>query len=258
MCSYSEDGRLDRRSVLRVGGWAAGAAAWGSANRVAADTDAPSKKVGGSFPAYDAAKHEYVLPPLTYGYDDLEPSIDAKTMKLHHDVHHAGYVKGLNAAMEKLEAARKGNDFALIKHWSREAAFHGSGHFLHCIFWRTMAPAGKGGGGDPGGELSDAMKTAFGSLDDFRRHFSAAANAVEGSGWAILAFEPLASSPVVLQAERHQNLAQWGVTPLLVLDVWEHAYYLKYQYRRADYVKAWWDVVNWNEVETRWRHVAGA
>jgi Fe-Mn family superoxide dismutase len=171
-------------------------------------------------------------------------------MKLHHDKHHQTYVDGLNAAVGKLADARKSGDFALVKHLSREAAFHGSGHFLHCIFWKNMAAASKAGG-EPGKKLAGALVKSFGSVESFRKQFSAAAVAVEGSGWAILCYEPVSAGLAVLQAEKHQDLTQWGVVPLLVLDVWEHAYYLKYQNKRADYVKAFWDVVNWSDVEKR-------
>jgi Fe-Mn family superoxide dismutase len=205
----------------------------------------------GQLPGFDHAKGEYVLPPLDYDVAALEPSIDAQTMTLHHDKHHLAYVTGLNTALARLAEARKSGDFALVKHWSREAAFHGSGHFLHCIFWTNLAPAGKGGGGEPSRELASALAKSFGSVDAFRKQFSAAANAVEASGWALLCHEPISGRLEVLQAEKHQNLSQWGVIPLLVLDVWEHAYYLKYQNRRPDYVKAFWDVVHWADVARR-------
>jgi len=192
---------------------------------------------------------EYVLPPLPYPYDALEPHIDQQTMRLHHDVHHASYVAGLNKALSELANARKSGELGLVKHWEREAAFHGSGHFLHTIFWENMAPKA---GGEPSGGLAEAIQSDFGSFDAFKRHFSAAAVAVEGSGWGILAYEPFSGQLRVLQAEKHQNLSQWGVVPILVLDVWEHAYYLKYQNRRAEYVAAWWNVVNWEDVARRY------
>lgn len=196
---------------------------------------------------------KYELPPLPYAYDALEPHIDEQTMRLHHDKHHLAYVNGLNNALEKLEQARAAGDLGLVKHWSREAAFHGSGHLLHSIFWPNMAPAGNGGGGEPSGELAAQIVRDFGSFAAFKAHFSAAANQVEGSGWALLVWEPLGRQLEVLQAEKHQNLTQWGVRPLLVLDVWEHAYYLKYQNNRAAYVEAWWNVVNWSDVAERFK-----
>ena len=192
----------------------------------------------------------HTLPELPYAYDALEPHIDEQTMKLHHDIHHNGYVTGLNNAEEKLAAARESGDFGLTKHWEREAAFHGAGHLLHTIFWTNMGPDG---GGEPGGELSDAMNADFGDFDKFKSHFSAAANQVEGSGWAILAYRPFDGKLVILQAEKHQNLTQWGVIPLLVIDVWEHAYYLKYQNKRPDYTAAFFNVINWSDVEDRFK-----
>ena len=192
------------------------------------------------------------LPALPYPYDALEPYIDEQTMRLHHDVHHKGYVKGLNRAEEMLAKAREAGDFALIKHWEREAAFHGSGHFLHTIFWPNMAPAGRGGGGEPTGELAAAIRADFGSFEAFKKQFAAATTAVEGSGWGILAYRPVDSRLVILTAEKHQNLTQWGVIPLLVLDVWEHAYYLNYQNRRGEYVNNFFNIVNWSDVTARY------
>ncbi len=202
-----------------------------------------------------AKKHE--LPPLPYAYDALEPHIDEQTMRLHHDKHHLGYVNGLNKAEEKLAEARAAGDFAMVKHWSREAAFHGSGHFLHAIFWPNMAPAGNGGGGAPSGALAEQINKDFGSFEVFKAHFTAAAGAVEGSGWALLVWQPVGEKLEVLQSEKHHNLTQWGVVPLLVLDVWEHAYYLKYQNNRGAYVDAWWNVVNWSDVAERFKAARG-
>ncbi|HEX6972006.1 MAG TPA: superoxide dismutase [Limnochordia bacterium] len=194
------------------------------------------------------------LPPLPYAYNALEPHIDEQTMRLHHDIHHKGYVDGLNNAEAKLAEAREKGDFALVKHWEREAAFHGSGHFLHTIFWENMGP---NAGGTPSGAIAQQIQKDFGSFDAFKKHFSAAAAAVEGSGWGILAWQPQAQKLEVLTAEKHQNLTQWGVVPLLVLDVWEHAYYLKYQNKRPAYIEAWWNVVNWADVNRRFEAARG-
>lgn len=190
----------------------------------------------------------HVLPPLDYPYEALEPHIDAQTMKLHHDIHHLAYVNGLNNAEAKLAQARETNDFALVKHWERELAFHGAGHFLHCIFWKNMSP---NGGGKPSGALLANIEKDFGSYDAFVAQFKAAATAVEGSGWALLVKNWPAQKLEILTAEKHQNLTQWVTEPLLALDVWEHAYYLKYQNKRADYVTAFFNVVNWKDVEAR-------
>ena len=192
----------------------------------------------------------HTLPELPYAYDALEPHIDEQTMRLHHDIHHNGYVTGLNNAEDKLAEARDSGEFGLTKHWEREAAFHGAGHLLHTIFWTNMGPDG---GGEPGGELSGAIKGDFGDFDKFKSHFSAAANQVEGSGWGILAYRPFDGKLVILQAEKHQNLTQWGVIPLLVIDVWEHAYYLKYQNKRPDYTAAFYNVINWSNIQDRFK-----
>jgi Fe-Mn family superoxide dismutase len=190
------------------------------------------------------------LPPLPYAYDALEPYIDEQTMRLHHDIHHNGYVAGLNAAEAKLAEARSSGDFSAVKHLSREAAFHGSGHLLHSIFWPNMIAASEAKAA-PDGELGAAIDRDFGSFDAFKGQFVAASNAVEGSGWGILAYRPADDSLVVLTAEKHQNLTQWGVVPLLVLDVWEHAYYLKYQNRRPEYVNGFFNIINWDDVAAR-------
>jgi len=188
------------------------------------------------------------LPDLQYGYDALEPYLNAETLHLHHDKHHAGYVKGLNETEEKLKAAQQAGDFSAIAGICNALAFHYSGHLLHSIYWANMSP---NGGGEPTGDLASQIEKDFGSFATFRAQFLAASNAVQGSGWGILAWQPLGEQLVVLQAEKHQNLAQWGVTPVLVLDVWEHAYYLQYQNRRAEFAEGFFDVVNWEDVTAR-------
>ncbi|CAM3740532.1 superoxide dismutase [Mesobacillus zeae] len=190
------------------------------------------------------------LPSLPYRYDALEPVISEEIMRLHHLKHHQTYVDGLNKAEKEMQKARENGDFGLIKHWEREAAFHGSGHYLHTIFWSNMSPDG---GGEPSGQLSQAIKTAFGSFEKFKKHFSEAAKNVEAVGWAILVWAPRSHRLEILTAEKHQNLTQWDVIPLLVLDVWEHAYYLQYKNERAKYVEQWWKVVNWRDVGKRFK-----
>jgi Fe-Mn family superoxide dismutase len=197
----------------------------------------------------------HTLPPLPYAYDALEPYMDEQTLHLHHDLHHKAYVDGLNNAEAKLAEARAKGDFALIKHWSREAAFHGSGHILHALFWQNLVPASMAKAA-PGGKLAEAIDRDFGSFDAFKAQLTAATVAVEGSGWGILAFRPSDQALVILTAEKHQNLTQWGVIPLLALDVWEHAYYLKYQNRRAEWVKNLFSIVNWDDVQARYENAA--
>lgn len=189
------------------------------------------------------------LPKLPYSYNALEPVISEEIMRLHHTKHHQTYVNGLNKAEEEMKKARETGDFSLIKHWEREAAFHGSGHYLHSIFWYNMHPKG---GGKPKGQLSKSIDDTFGSFENFKKHFSEAAKNVEAVGWAILVWAPRAHRLEILTAEKHQNLTQWDVIPLLVLDVWEHAYYLQYKNERAKYVDNWWNIVNWRDVEQRY------
>jgi Fe-Mn family superoxide dismutase len=202
-------------------------------------------------PSPDAKPVEYTLPMLRYAYDALEPHIDAQTMTLHHGKHHKAYVDGLNAALMGLEKVRGGgspDDLAKVRDLTDAVAFNGSGHTLHSVFWNSMK---KDGGGEPSGSLAKYFGRDFGGFRGFQTQFSATANKVQGSGWAILAWEPLGRRLVVLGAEKHQNLTMFGCVALLVLDVWEHAYYLKYQNRRADYVAAFWNVIDWDNVAER-------
>ncbi|MDP4162509.1 MAG: superoxide dismutase [Bacillota bacterium] len=192
------------------------------------------------------------VPPLPYAYNALEPYISEEIMRLHHDQHHKAYVDGLNKAEINLKKARESNDFSLIKHWSRELAFNGSGHNLHSIFWSNMIP---GGGGRPKGVVLGAIESYFGSFEAFKKQFSEAAKQVEGSGWALLVWSPRSRHLEVLQTEKHMDFSQWDTIPLLVLDVWEHAYYLQYKNKRAAYVDNWWNLVNWSDVESRFEKV---
>ncbi|MGX4587708.1 Fe-Mn family superoxide dismutase [Paenibacillus chitinolyticus] len=188
------------------------------------------------------------LPPLPYAYNALEPHIDEATMREHHDKHHKAYVDDLNKAEQMLAKARDSGDFALVKHWERELAFNGAGHYLHTIFWNIMKP---NGGGKAYGPIAAEINKSFGSYDRFKKQFTEAAKKVEGGGWAILVWSPRSHRLEILQAEKHQNLSQWDVIPLLVLDVWEHAYYLKHKSNRAQYIEDWWKVVNWDHVNER-------
>ncbi|MGG1664149.1 superoxide dismutase [Brevibacillus sp. NRS-1366] len=192
----------------------------------------------------------HTLPPLPYAYNSLEPYIDELTMQIHHDKLHQKYVDDLNKAERKLAEARSTGNFELVRHWERELAFNGAGHYLHTIFWPSMTP---NGGGEPTGELAEAINRYFGSFSAFKKHFSQAAEKVEGPGWAILVWAPRAHHLEILTAEKHQNLSQWDVIPILVLDVWEHAYFLAYQNERDKYVEGWWNIVNWPYVEERFK-----
>jgi Fe-Mn family superoxide dismutase len=192
---------------------------------------------------------KYVLPDLPYKYNALEPAISEEIMRLHHDKHHAAYVNGANGALEKLEKGRAvGLKDVDVKAIVRDLAFNASGHVLHSLFWTNMSPKA---GGKPGGNLGDQINKDFGSFDSFKLQLSNAAKTVEGSGWGILAYDPLSEQLLTLQTEKHQNLTVQGSIPLLVLDVWEHAYYLQYKNDRGAFVDKLWDVVSWSDVEAR-------
>lgn len=188
------------------------------------------------------------LPPLPYPEDALEPIIDKQTVQIHHGKHFAAYVSGLNANLEALEKARASGNFDSIKAISRDIAFNGSGVVLHWIYFSTIGP---NAGGEPSGPLAEAIKRDFGSYEIFWKQFAAASKTVEASGWGVLAWEPFSKRLIILQAEKHQDLTSWGSMPLLVCDVWEHAYYLKYQNRRAEYVEAFAKIIDWKKVEER-------
>ena len=190
----------------------------------------------------------YTLPELPYDYAALEPHISAKIMQLHHDKHHATYVAGANAAVEKLEEARANGNFAIINQLEKDLAFNLGGHTNHSLFWRIMAPANTAPD-RPSGELAAALDEYFGSFEAFQAHFAAAATGIQGSGWAVLAWDTIAGRPNIFQLFDQQSNVPVGQIPLLMLDMWEHAFYLDYLNVKADYVKAWWNVVNWAEVE---------
>ena len=192
---------------------------------------------------------EHKLPPLPYSYDALEPVISEYALRIHHDILHQNYVNGLNEAEDHLVEARRANDFDKIKYWERELAFNGSGHILHSIYWTNMAPIGYGG--EPGPVTLEHVRKYFGSLDAMKEQFKKATEKVEASGWGIMTWQPTWGRLEILQAEKHQNLTQWSGIPILICDVWEHAYYLDYQSERAEYIDRWWQLINWNDIENR-------
>jgi superoxide dismutase, Fe-Mn family len=198
-------------------------------------------------------KHE--LPPLPYDYNALEPHIDEDTLRVHHDKHHAKYVAGFNKAEEMLREAREKEDFTVLRHWEREVAFHGAGDFLHTLYWENMTP--EGAQEPPGGELGKRIDRDFGSFEKFRAHFKAAGEAIEASGWALLTYNQKTDNLQILTAENHQYLTQWLSVPILVCDVWEHAYYLKYQNKRTEYLDAFMKIINWNAVNNRFQTLSG-
>ena len=194
----------------------------------------------------------YVLPELSYDYSALEPHLSAEILELHHGKHHKAYVDGANATFEKLVEARSSGDFGTINQLEKNMAFHLSGHVLHSLFWTNMAPDG---GGEPDGELAAAVKEYFGSYAALRAQMTEAAMNVQGSGWAALSWEPMAGRLIVEQVYDHQGNVGQGGPPLLVLDMWEHAYYLQYKNVKKDWVDAYWNLVNWPDVAERFGRV---
>lgn len=199
---------------------------------------------------------KYELPKLPYAYDALEPHIDAKTMEIHHSKHHQTYTDGLNKALETLSSEIQSMELSKlltsldkVPEATRGAVnFHGGGYDNHSLFWNSMK---SNGGGKPGGSLDDAINAAFGSFDSFKEKFIKDTIAIQGSGWGWLAYNPQSKKVEFTTMPNQTSPRTKGLIPLLGLDVWEHAYYLKYQNRRADYVGAWWNVVNWDEVDKR-------
>lgn len=187
----------------------------------------------------------YSLPELPYAYDALEPNIDAQTIELHHSKHHAAYVAGLNNAVKGIEEARKTGDFSKMKALKKELAFHWAGHKLHSLYWENMTPSET----KMSPELESNIVETFGNLETFEKEFKATSAIVEGSGWSALV--EIDGALEILSVEKHQDLLLPGANVLLVCDVWEHAYYLKYQNRRPEYIDAFWNVINWEVVSNR-------
>jgi Fe-Mn family superoxide dismutase len=189
----------------------------------------------------------FTLPKLPYDYTALAPYISEQQLKLHHDKHHQAYVNGANAIFEKLDKARSESADLDNKAMLKELSFNVGGHILHTTFWENMAPAGKGGG-KPGGAVADMIDMGFGSFERFKKEFTAAATSTEGSGWAALAVHPCIGRPLIMQIEKHNVNVYPTFNILMVLDVWEHAYYLDYKNERPKFVEAFWNLVNWDKV----------
>ncbi|MHC4983809.1 MAG: superoxide dismutase [Planctomycetota bacterium] len=242
---------LSRRDVIRLAG--AGAILAGAKLGLAAPASGPEAEASREpLGAYKNGK--YVLADLPYSYDALEPLYERRMLEIHHTKHHAGYVRKLNATLQELAAARQEGDYSGIKALSRELAFNGSGHVLHSLFWNSMAPGGK----DMPPSLAKAVRESFGSVEACLAQFAAAAKGAEASGWGILAYEPLSGKLLILQAEKHQNLTIWCAVPLLVCDVWEHAYYLQYASNRGDWVRSFLKLANWKFAADRYAHARRA
>ena len=197
---------------------------------------------------------KYVLPDLAYDYGALEPHISGRIMQLHHDKHHKTYVDGANQASDRLEEARSKGEFAAIAALEQALAFNLSGHVLHSLFWQNMKP---GGGGEPQGELASAIRRDFGGFDRFKQQLTGAAATCTGSGWGALAWDTLSGRLLTIQIHDHQSHTIQGAVPLLVLDAWEHAYYLQYQNEKAKFFEAVWNVWNWDDVAARFEQARG-
>ena len=191
----------------------------------------------------------YTLPDLEYDYSALAPHIAAEIMQLHHSKHHQAYVTGANTALEKLAEARDTGNYAALPKLEKDLAFNLGGHINHSIFWKNMSPDG---GGEPAGALGDALTEAFAGFAQFQKHFSETALTIQGSGWSVLAWDTLAGRLGIYQLYDQQGNLPAAQIPLLQLDMWEHAFYLQYRNVKADYVAAWWNVVNWTDVAARW------
>ncbi|MCW4459496.1 superoxide dismutase [Microbacterium sp. MPKO10] len=191
---------------------------------------------------------EYTLPELGYDYGALAPSISGTIMELHHSKHHQAYVTGANTALEKLAEARDSGDFGNVSKLEKDLAFNLGGHVNHSIFWTNLSP---NGGDRPTGELDAAITDNFGSFDKFQAHFNAAALGIQGSGWAALMWDSIGQKLLIQQFYDQQSNFPAGTVPLLLLDMWEHAFYLDYQNVKGDYVKAFWNIVDWANVQER-------
>jgi Fe-Mn family superoxide dismutase len=191
---------------------------------------------------------DYTLPELPYDYSALEPSISGTIMELHHSKHHQTYVTGANTALAQLAEARDSGELANVNKLEKDLAFNLGGHVNHSIFWTNMSP---NGGDKPTGELAAAIDENFGSFDKFVAHFTATALGVQGSGWSVLAWDSIGQRLIIVQLFDQQGNLPAGIVPVLMLDVWEHAYYLDYKNVRADYVKAFWAITNWENVQQR-------
>jgi superoxide dismutase, Fe-Mn family len=195
----------------------------------------------------------YSLPDLPYDYAALEPHISGEIIELHHDKHHAAYVKGANDTLDKLADARDKGEFGAIVGLEKTLAFHTSGHILHTLYWQNLS----GDGGDkPDGALAAAIDADFGSFDGFKAQLTQATATTQGSGWGVLSYDNLGSKLTVQQVSDHQNNLGIGNTPLLVFDAWEHAFYLQYKNVKPDYVAALWNIVNWADVAARYEKVS--
>lgn len=196
--------------------------------------------------------NRYELPALAYDYDALEPAYSSELLELHHKKHHQAYVDGANQARQDLAEARDSGDFDKLNQLQKNLAFNLSGHVLHSIFWRNISP---GDGGSRPKKLSEQVDRAFGDFDNLRAQFLAAGTSIQGSGWAAMCWEPVSQSLIIEQVHDHQSNVGVGTLPLLLMDMWEHAFYLQYRNDKKRWAEAFWDLINWDDVGERLANV---
>ena len=249
MQNKSQTSPISRRKFISAGGLSLAALAGGTG--LHAGHHSSNAEYGAGNSLFDVPLDDdgsYLLPPLKYASDALEPAIDQKTTELHHGIHFESYRTGLNNTIKAMAEARDSDDFSTINQLQNNLAFNGAGYFLHHVFFDGMAPAGTT---EPSSWLKERISEDFGSFEKMKAHFTATSAGVQGSGWGILGYQPAGKKLFILQVEKHQLATLWNIIPILALDVWEHAYYLNYQNRRGEYIKNWWDIVDWDVAEAR-------
>jgi superoxide dismutase, Fe-Mn family len=233
---------MDRKSFLKSSALTTGAIFLAGANGVYAQNieengiDKLTDEKGGFF-------HQ----PLPYNYNFLEPYMDAETLQLHHKFHHGGAVTAANKDLQMIRKAVDENNMETVDYWTKKLSYHFSSHILHTIFWTNLTNTKN----DPKGDLLKRIEKSFGSFENLKRYIAATSKNVDGNGWGILAYQPYSDNLTILQCENHEKLTQWGAIPLLVIDVWEHAYYLKYKNKRGEFVDALFNIINWDNVADR-------
>ncbi len=232
---------MNRKDFLKSGSLASAATLIGTRNAFA------NNLINNDIDKLADANGNYILQPLPYNENFLEPFMDAETMHLHYTFHHGGAVKGANKDLAMIKKAMDENNLETVDYWTKKLSYHFSSHVLHSVFWTNLTNKKN----DPGGELLKRIEKNFGSFDKLKSLIAETSKNVDGNGWGILAYQPYSNSLTVLQCENHEKLTQWGAIPLLVIDVWEHAYYLKYKNKRTDFVDALFNIINWDNVAQR-------
>lgn len=232
---------MNRKNFLKAGSLAGAATILGTTNAFAKNlTDNDIDKLVD-------ANGNYIMQPLPYNENFLEPYMDAETMHLHYTFHHGGAVKGANKDLSMIKKALDDNNLETVDYWTKKLSYHFSSHVLHSIFWTNLTNKKN----DPSGDLLKRIEKNFGTFDKLKSLIAETSKNVDGNGWGILAYQPYSDSLTVLQCENHEKLTQWGAIPLLVIDVWEHAYYLKYKNKRTDFVDALFNIINWDNAAQR-------